>query len=240
MTGGKIGNGAVRIDIISILPELFSPFLQYGVCGRAVAGGKATINFWNPRDYAAPPRRAVDDRPYGGGSGMVLLAAPVLAAARAARAANPAALPVYLAPRGELLTDNLARELARAPGLALLCGRYRGIDERAAQQFGGREVSVGDYVLSGGEPAAIVLIDAVLRHLPGVLGNAESADEEAFAGGLLDAPCYTRPPVFEGMPVPAELLSGNHAATQAWRRQQAQKITARARPRLLSENKEKD
>lgn len=225
----------MRVDIITLLPALLAPFLQFGVCGRAVADGAVQVQCWNPRDYAPPPHRAVDDRPYGGGSGMVLMAAPLLAAARAARAANPQAMPIYLAPRGERFSDSLARELARQPGLIFLCGRYRGVDERAVELFGGREISAGDYVLSGGEPAACVVLDAVLRHVPSVLGNADSAEEEAFADGLLDAPCFTRPPLFEGREVPPVLLSGDHAAVRAWREAQRQAQTRRCRPDLLDE-----
>ena len=223
----------MRIDIITLLPELLHPFMQLGVCGRAIAAGAVAVECWNPRNYASPPHRIVDDRPFGGGSGMVLMAEPTLAATRAAQAANPDACPIYFTPRGTVLNDKLARELAQQAGLILLCGRYRGVDERAVTAFGGREISIGDYVLSGGEPAACVLLDAVLRHIPAVLGNANSAEEDAFADGLLDAPCYTRPAVFEDQPVPPVLLSGDHAAIKKWRRQQAEQMTAQRRPDLL-------
>lgn len=226
----------MRIDIVTILPDLFAPFTQVGVCGRAIADGRVSLHLWNPRDYAPPPHRVVDDRPYGGGSGMVLMAPPLMAAVQALRQENPNGAGIYLTPRGELFNDAMARELARQPGLVLLCGRYRGIDERAVELFGGREISVGDYVLSGGEPAAWVLLDAVLRHVPGVLGNAASPDEEAFADGLLDAPNYTRPPLFAGKAVPPVLLSGNHAQVAKWRRQQALNMTEKQRPELINKS----
>lgn len=225
----------MRIDVVTLLPELLAPFLRLGVCGRAVARGLVTVRFWNPRDYAPSPHRTVDDAPYGGGSGMVLMAAPVLAAARAALAENPAAERVYFAPRGTRLDDAMARGLARREGMVLLCGRYRGIDERAVEIFGGFEVSVGDFVLSGGEVAACVLMDAVLRHVPGVLGNADSVEEEAFADGGLAAPCWTRPAVFEGRAVPEVLLSGHHEEIAQWRRARARAITRSRRPDLAGE-----
>lgn len=225
----------MRVDVITLLPQLLAPFMQYGVCGRAVTDGKAAVHCWNPRDYAAPPHRVVDDRPYGGGSGMVLMAEPVLAAARAAQAANPRGKAFYLTPSGEVFNDALAREMAAEEGLIFLCGRYRGVDERAVELFNGRALSIGDYVLSGGEPAVCAVLDAVLRHLPGVLGNPDSPEEEAFAEGVLDAPCYTRPAVFEGKAVPPVLLSGDHSAVAAWRREQAAARTRRRRPDLLGE-----
>lgn len=215
----------MRLDIITILPELFSAWSQFGVCGRALQNGTATIHFWNPREHAEPPHYAVDDRPYGGGAGMVLSAPPLAASIRDAQSASPNAQLIYLTPRGELLTDSLARELSQASALTLLCGRYQGIDERAVNLFNGREISVGDYVLSGGETAAMVLLEATLRHVSGVLGNANSRDEDAFADGNLAAPCYTRPEVFEGQPVPKVLLSGNHNAIAQWRALLASQLT---------------
>ena len=227
----------MRVDVVTLLPELLAPYVQYGVCGRAVAAGKAAVHCWNPRDYAPPPHRTVDDRPYGGGSGMVLMPAPVLAAARAAQAANPRGRRFYLTPRGEVFNDALAREMAAAEGLIFLCGRYRGVDERAVEAFDGRALSIGDYILSGGEPAVCAVLDAVLRHIPGVLGNPASPEEEAFAEGMLDAPCYTRPAVFEGKPVPEVLLSGDHTAIAKWRQAQAQAHTRKHRPDLLDGEK---
>ena len=223
----------MRFDIVSVLPEIFSGFLQNGVCGRALQNGMARAKFWNLRDYATDKRRTVDDRPFGGGSGMVLTA-PVLAAAIDAAKNENGGEVIYLAPRGEVLNDSLARDLAMRDGFILLCGRYRGIDERIVESRVSRCVSVGDYILSGGEIAAMILMDAILRHCPGVLGNADSADEEAFCGGLLDAPCYTRPAIWENRRAPAALLSGDHSAAQKWRRENAEKLTGVCRPDLLA------
>ena len=224
----------MRIDLVSVLPELFDAFLSVGVCGRAVVDGKVLVHCHNPRDYASLPHRIVDDRPYGGGSGMVMMPAPILAALRTAQQQNPNATRIYLTPRGERFSDEMARTLAADPGLIFLCGRYRGVDERAVAAFGGREISVGDYILSGGEVAAMVVMDAVLRQIEGVLGNEASVNEETFAGdGLLDAPCYTRPPVFEGASVPEVLLSGNHAEIARWQQETAKQLTEKKRPDLL-------
>lgn len=231
----------MRINIITLFPEMFAGFLRFGVCGRAVTAGKITVTFWNPRDYAPLPHRMVDDRPYGGGSGMVLMPEPVVAAARAAKASYPAASAVYLTPRGALFNDATARRFAATDGLTLLCGRYRGIDERAVRLFAGEEISVGDYVLSGGEVAAMVIIEAVARQIPGVLGNEDSAEEDSFsvaAGGMLDAPCYTRPAVFEGMAVPDVLCSGDHAAVRHWRAEVAAELTRKQRPDLLRQSRD--
>lgn len=222
----------MRFDIISVLPEIFRGFLEFGVCGRALASGTAQAAFWNPRDYASDARRTVDDRPFGGGSGMVLMAEPLMAAVEDAKKQNSGEV-IFLAPRGEPLSDSLARDLARADGMVLVCGRYRGMDERAVARAD-RCVSAGDYVLSGGEIAAMAVMEAVMRHCEGVLGNAESADEESFAAGsLLDAPCYTRPAVWRGEEAPAALLSGAHAEVAAWRREAAERLTRRCRPDLL-------
>ena len=222
----------MRVDIITLFPELFGEFFRLGVCGRAAADGKMTPHCWNPRDYAAPPHYLVDDRPYGGGSGMTLMAAPLMAAVAAADAAGGGQR-IYLTPRGELLSDATARRLATAPGLMILCGRYLGVDERAVAAFGGMEISVGDYVLSGGEVAAMALLEATLRYVPGVLGNSQSPNEDAFADGLLAPPTYTRPENFNGARAPAVLLSGDHEKIQQWRRQQAEEITRQRRPDLL-------
>ena len=214
----------MRFDIVGVLPEIFGGFLEYGVCGRAIQRGIARAQFWNPRDYAMDKQRTVDARLFGGGSGMMLMAAPVAAAIDDAKKTNGGEV-IYLAPRGELLTDNLARQLARQSEMILLCGRYRGVDERIIESRVSRCISVGDYVLSGGEVAAMTLMDAVLRHCAGVLGNADSADEEAFVGGLLDAPGYTRPAIWENRAVPPTLISGDHAATRRWRLAAAKALT---------------
>lgn len=223
----------MRFDIITLFPEMFAPFVKSGVVGRAFGGGLAKAHIINLRDYAEDDH-GVDDRPFGGGSGMVLAAKPVVDAIRERRRCHPDVPVVYPTPRGKLFCDADARLMAKLPGMILLCGRYRGVDERALAAEVDMEVSVGDYVLSGGEIAAMAIMDAVLRHRDGVLGNPQSADEESFADdGLLDAPCYTRPAVFEGAPAPAVLLSGDHAAIRKWRRQMAEgltkKMTARRR-----------
>ena len=225
----------MRIDIITLFPEFFTEFGRLGVCGRAITAGKASLHCWNPRDYAPPPHHLIDDKPYGGGSGMVMKAEPLLAAAASARHHNPAAVPLYLTPRGKLFNQALAGELAKESGIILLCGRYRGIDERAVELFGGREISIGNYILSGGEVAAMAIADAILRHLPGVLGNEDSLHEEAFSKeGILDAPCYTRPAEFAGKRVPEALTGGDHAAVRRWRQQAIHRLTAGQRPDLLT------
>ena len=229
----------MRFDVISILPEIFAGFTKYGVCGRAFCSHLALIEFWNPRNYAPLPRQAVDDRPFGGGSGMVLSPPPIASAIEAAQKHNRGDI-IYLAPRGELLNDAMARQLAQADEIILLCGRYRGVDERVIEQYKPRCISVGDYILSGGEVAAMALIEAVLRHRKGVLGNADSADEEAFFKGILDAPCYTRPEVWKGRQVPKALLSGDHSAVNAWRRAAARHLTQTHRPDMLKDSDDKD
>ncbi|MDM5147376.1 tRNA (guanosine(37)-N1)-methyltransferase TrmD [Candidatus Persebacteraceae bacterium Df01] len=227
----------MRFDIVTILPELFEPFLKVGVGGRAFKNGVAEAVLWNPRDYATDRHRTVDDRPFGGGSGMVLMAPPVSAAVRAAQAQNSGEM-IYLAPRGDVFNDAVARRMATQQGFILLCGRYRGVDERVIETLADRCISVGDYVLSGGETAAMTVMDAVLRHCPGVLGNADSIVDESFADGLLDAPCYTRPATFEGLTVPAPLLSGNHAEVHKWQRAASEKLTQQCRPDLSKKHKD--
>lgn len=221
----------MRFDIITLFPEMFAPFTRSGVVGRAFADGLASAHLTNLRDFASG-EHGVDDRPFGGGSGMVLAAEPVAAAIRKCRKDNAGPV-IYPTPRGRLFNDKMAREMARLSGCTILCGRYRGVDERALAEVD-MEVSIGDYVLSGGEIAAMALMDAILRHRDGVLGNPDSAGEEAFADGLLDAPCYTRPAIFEGKPAPEVLLSGDHAAIREWREQQARALTESRRPDLLT------
>ncbi len=222
----------MRFDIITLFPELFLPFFRCGVVGRAFSGGLARAETAQLRDYCEGAHGA-DDRPFGGGSGMVLAAAPVLAAVRDMRKRNAGPV-IYPTPRGEVFSDAVARDLAKLPGCIILCGRYRGVDERALEAEADREISLGDYVLSGGETAAMAVMDAVLRYVPGVLGNPLSAEEDSFGGGLLDAPCYTRPEVVEGRAAPAVLLSGDHAAIREWRQARAREMTAERRPDLLS------
>ena len=213
----------LRFDIVTLMPEMFAPFLAAGVIGRAFARGLARADFHNPRDFAPSPRRSVDDRPFGGGAGMVLSPGPLAAALRSAKRSNPGET-VFLSPQGEKLTDALARELAARDFLILLCGRYAGIDARIESRFVDCRISAGDYVLSGGELPAMSLMDAALRYRRGVLGNEESAQSDSFArSGFFAPPQFTRPAEFEGDKVPADLLSGDHARIEKWRRENAKK-----------------
>jgi tRNA (guanine37-N1)-methyltransferase len=229
----------MRVDVVSLFPEFVKQVTEWGVTGRAVERGLLNLQCWNPRDYAQDRHRTVDDRPYGGGPGMVMKVEPLLAALNAARAAtDPQARVIYLSPQGEKLTQPLARELTSQPGHILLCGRYEGLDERLIEQEVDLELSIGDYVLSGGELAAMVLIDTMTRLIPGVLGDAESAEQDSFTAGLLDHPHYTRPELLklgarDGEAVPSALLSGDHAAIARWRLKQALGRTWLRRPELL-------
>lgn len=224
----------MRLDIITLFPAMFAPVTDYGVTGRARQRGLLTVEYWNPRDYTHDHYRRVDDRPYGGGPGMVMLAQPLYEALKAARAADgrPAKV-VYLSPQGRRLTQAGVADLAAAPRLILLAGRYEGVDERLLSACVDEEWSIGDYVLSGGELPAMVLIDAVTRLLPDVLGDAESAQQDSFVGGLLDCPHYTRPEVWQEVAVPSVLLSGDHAAIARWRLMQSLGRTQERRPDLL-------
>ena len=227
----------MRFDIVSLFPDFVAQLAAHGVVGRASERGLLSIHGWNPRDFAEGGYRRVDDRPFGGGPGMVMLVDPLREAIRAARAADPApARVVYLSPQGARLSQAKVRELAARPRLVLLCGRYEGVDERLLQAEVDEELSIGDYVLSGGELAAAVLVDAVARLQDGALNDAESALQDSFEGdGLLDCPHYTRPVEHALGRVPEVLLSGNHAAIARWRRQQALGRTWLRRPDLLDE-----
>jgi tRNA (guanine37-N1)-methyltransferase len=212
----------MRIEVVTLFPEFVAEAVRVGVLGRAIERGKVAVEATTPREFAADVHRTVDDRPYGGGPGMVLKIEPARTAIRAARARLPVgSRSVYLAADGSPLTHAKAHELAQLPGLLLLAGRYEGVDERLIEAEIDECVSIGDYVLSGGELPALVLIDAVVRLLPGVLGDEESAQQDSFVAGLLDWPHYTRPEVFEGRAVPAVLASGDHAAIRRWRTKQA-------------------
>lgn len=217
---------------------MFEALTGYGISARALERGLYRLRLWNPRDFTHDNYRTVDDRPYGGGPGMVMLAAPLEQAIEAAKSAQRAAgvavsHVVYLSPQGRRLDHALVRELLQRPGLVLLAGRYEGVDERVIERQVDEEISIGDYVLSGGELAAMVLIDALVRQLPGALGDADSALEESFVAGLLDYPHYTRPEVYAGMPVPPVLLSGHHEEIRRWRLEQALRRTWERRPDLL-------
>jgi len=222
----------MRFDVISLFPEMFAAMRQ-GVTGRAIERGQVTLQLWNPRDYADDAHRTVDDRPYGGGPGMVMMVEPLRQAIQVARTAVPESRVLYLSPQGRSLDQAAVREMAAEPGLVLLAGRYEGVDERLIDAFVDEEWSIGNYVLSGGELPAMVLMDAVIRLLPGVLGHADSAEQDSYADGLLDCPHYTRPEEIEGSAVPEVLLSGNHELIRRWRLQQALGRTWLRRPDLL-------
>lgn len=224
----------IRFDCVTLFPEMFAAVTDWGITRRALELGAWSIALWNPRDFTTDNYRTVDDRPYGGGPGMVMLAEPLEKAIAAARAAAEGEAKVlHLSPQGSVLDHRKVCELVEAPRLVLLCGRYEGVDERLVARCVDEEVSIGDYVVSGGELAAMVLIDAVVRQLPGVLGDGQSAEQDSFVNGLLDCPHYTRPETYEGMAVPAMLLSGHHAQIERWRLKQALGRTWLRRPDLL-------
>ena len=229
----------MRIAVITLFPEMFAALTDYGVSSRAIDKQLLAIKLWNPRDFTHDRHQTVDDRPYGGGPGMVMMAEPLssdIAAARAWTSENGKATRViYLSPQGQVLKQADAAAMASegADNLILLVGRYEGVDERLLQQEVDEEWSIGDYVLSGGELAAMVLLDAVIRLLPGALGHENSAAEDSFVDGLLDCPHYTRPEVYNGQVVPPVLLSGNHAAIKRWRMEQSLRRTQDRRPDLL-------
>ncbi len=228
----------MRCDVVTLFPEMFAALTQYGVTARAAKKGIYTLALHNPRDYSPLPHRQVDDRPYGGGPGMVMRPEPLVAAIRAAQRAQREALGqagpvIYLSPQGRRFSQGEAHRLAHLPSFTLLCGRYEGIDQRVIDLAVDEELSLGDFVLSGGELAAMVVLDAVIRLLPGALGDAESARRDSFEARLLDHPHYTRPEVFEGLTVPSVLLSGDHAAIARWRQEAAWRTTAARRPDLL-------
>ena len=224
----------MRFDVISLFPQAFE-LARIGVTGRAFEQGLAQLSLWNPRDFTQDVHRTVDDRPYGGGPGMVMMAEPLRAAIEAAKAEAPDSPVLYLTPQGRCFDQQAAREMAARRGMILLAGRYEGIDERLIECCIDEEWSLGDYVLSGGELPAMIIMDAVLRLLPGVLGHEDSAQQDSYMNGLLDFPQYTRPEVFDGRPVPEVLRSGHHAAIERWRMQQALGRTWLRRPDLLSQ-----
>ena len=222
--------------VVTLFPEMFTALTGHGVTGRAVKRGQLTVEYSNPRDHAHDRHRTVDDRPFGGGPGMLMKVEPLLEAIEAIREKAPSPPRViYLSPQGQPLTQQRAVELAQLDSLVLLCGRYEGIDERIIEMCVDEEISIGDYVLSGGELGAMVLLDAVTRLIPGVLGHADSAVEDSFSEGWLDCPHYTRPEEFAGQRVPEVLLSGNHALIRRWRLKQSLGRTWQRRPELLKE-----
>ena len=225
----------MRLEVVTLFPDLIAGAIKFGVLGRALERGLLSVGTEDPRVHTSDVHHTVDDRPYGGGPGMVMKAEPMLAAIAAAQARVPAGSPrIYLSAQGEPFSQALAQELAALPGFVLVAGRYEGMDERVVELGIDRELSVGDYVLSGGELPALVVIDAVARLLPGVLGDERSSAEDSFVAGLLDWPHYTRPEVFAGLSVPPVLLSGNHADIRRWRLTQAVARTWRRRPDLIA------
>ena len=252
MGSGLVGSGIQPIspeqrlvaDVVTLFPEMFSALTQSGITRRALEEGRWSLDYWNPRDFTLDKHRTVDDRPYGGGPGMVMLPAPLEAAivaakARQAAAGAPESRVVYLSPQGAPLTHRRVMAFAdaaiqRREGLVLLCGRYEGVDERLIARCVDEEISLGDFVLSGGEIPAMALLDAVVRQLPGVLNDAESAEQDSFVAGLLDCPHFTRPEEYAGRRVPDVLLSGHHEQIRRWRLKQALGRTWQRRPELLA------
>jgi tRNA (guanine37-N1)-methyltransferase len=224
----------VKLGVVTLFPDMFAAVKDYGISSRAFGSGLVTLECWNPRTFTQDRHQTVDSRPYGGGPGMVMMVEPLRAALQAARTSLPKARVLYLSPQGKRFNQAAAHEMAQQEELVLLCGRYEGIDERLLQLEVDEEWSIGDYVLSGGELPAMVLIDAVIRLLPGVLGHNESAAQDSFSDGLLDCPHYARPEIYEGMAVPPVLLSGHHEEIRRWRLQQALLRTRQRRPDLLA------
>ena len=221
------------INILTIFPEMFGSVFSASILGRAREQGLLDIRLTDIRPYSASKHKNTDDYPFGGGAGMVMMAQPIMDAMADVSAAHPGARRIFLGPRGRKLTTSLARELAREKELILLCGHYEGVDQRALDACTDEEISIGDYILTGGELAAMVLTDCVARFIPGVLGSADSPEEESFSDGLLEYPQYTRPRDLNGRTVPEVLLSGDHAKIRAWRRRESLAATARFRPDLL-------
>lgn len=227
-----------QFDVVTLFPRMFDAVAHWGITGRARERRCYELVAWNPRDFTTDAYRTIDDRPYGGGPGMVMLAEPLdkaIAAARQRQTSSGVARTrvVYLSPQGRVLEQRLLRELAALDGLVLVAGRYEGVDERLIERVVDLEISVGDYVLSGGELPAMVLMDGIIRQLPGTLGDPASAEQESFVHGVLDCPHYTRPEVYQGMRVPEVLLSGNHAQIERWRTKQALGRTWQRRAELL-------
>ncbi len=228
----------MQFDVVTLFPEMFRAVTEWGITSRAAKQGRFGLRTWNPRDFTSDNYRTVDDRPYGGGPGMVMLAKPLEAAIGAAKAAQAAqgvvgTRVVMMSPQGATLDHERVMRFAQEPGLVLLCGRYEAIDQRLIDRCVDEEVSLGDFVLSGGELPAMALMDAVVRQLPGVLGDAQSAVQDSFVDGLLDCPHYTRPEEYEGMRVPDVLLGGHHAEIEQWRRKEALRNTLAKRPDLI-------
>lgn len=224
----------MRVDLLTLFPAVFEPYLASSIVGRAISQGLVEVECTDYREFARDKHRSVDDRPFGGGPGMLLMCGPVFEALEHVEAEHEGGpVRILLTPQGTRLTQEIVAELAEKPWLLIVCGHYEGFDERIRIGLKAREISVGDYVLSGGEPAAMVLIDALVRLIPGALGDATSAGDDSFSQGVLEYPQYTRPREFRGMKVPDVLLSGNHGEIAAWRAEQARVRTAARRPDLL-------
>jgi tRNA (guanine37-N1)-methyltransferase len=230
----------MRIDVLTLFPEIFDGVLDASLLGKAVDEGLIEIHVTNIRDFAANKHNSVDDAPYGGGPGMVMQCDAIFAAVESLAAANSLARVVLMSPRGRRLDQALVKELATAPDLVLICGRYEGVDERVAHALTTDEVSIGDYVLSGGELPALVVIEAISRMLPGVIGDWESVETDSFYDGLLGAPQYTRPAEYRGMNVPQVLKDGNHGAIARWRKKESLRVTRERRPDLIEELEPED
>lgn len=230
----------MQFDAVTLFPEMFEAITRSGITRRAFEQKRCELALWNPRDFTTDNYRTVDDRPYGGGPGMVMLAKPLETAINTAKqrqAGQGVSSPrvIYLSPQGRALTHDRVMSLAQEPGLVLLCGRYEAVDQRLLDRCVDEEISLGDFVLSGGELPAMALMDAVIRQLPGVLNDGASAVEDSFVNGLLDCPHYTRPEIYQDEPVPAVLMGGNHAEIAKWRRQRALEATVRKRPDLIEQ-----
>jgi len=233
----------MQFDVVTLFPEMFAALTQSGITRRAFDQNKCALSLWNPRDFTSDNHRTVDDRPYGGGPGMGMLAKPLEAAIMAAKVRQVtqgfvAPRAIYLSPQGQALTHRRVMQLAAEPGLVLLCGRYEAVDQRLLERCVDEEISLGDFVLSGGELPAMALMDAVIRQLPGVLHDEASAVEDSFVSGLLDCPHYTRPEIYEGVAVPPVLLGGHHAEIEKWRRERALEVTAKKRSDLIVKARE--
>lgn len=237
--GFSVEGPMMQFDAVSIFPEMFSALTEAGITHRAFSNGICQLKVWNPRDFTEDTRRTVDDRPYGGGPGMVMMAEPLERAILAAQERQQTAgirnsHIIYMSPQGKPLTHKKVLDLAQKPGLVILCGRYEAVDQRLLDSMVDEEISIGDFVLSGGEIPAMALMDAVIRQLPGALHDDQSAQEDSFVSGILDCPHYTRPPEYHGVPVPSVLMSGNHGEIARWRRRQALLMTKAKRPDLLA------
>jgi len=233
MSSNEQPPASFSVTVVTLFPEFILQAVGHSILGRAISAGLININVINPRDYSTNKHKTVDDYPFGGGAGMVMKTEPLVAAIEASKGPNGCDIPIiYMSPAGSTLTQSIASELSQLNGITLVCGHYEGIDERVREHWIDRELSIGDYVLTGGEPAALVVIDAVCRLIPGVLGNDASPADESFSAGTLEYPHYTRPSDFRGHKVPDILLSGHHAKIEDWRRTQALVRTRSRRPDL--------